>query len=187
MNPLTPIEVCNSALLNLGSGYSINSFDDADAPSRACATYYPTARRKFLSYDRHDFSFATAKANLVPIYGESNWYQLPSDMVRIVSLDGDERRAFHVMKDRINTEITNPTLIYIQDDPSLKWYPPDAVDAVIYYLTAKLATALRSDIQMASTFLQMAQSQCQTVATADVRNLRLDEMPSFSSSIAGAR
>lgn len=187
MNPLTQIEVCNSALLNLGSGYSINSFDDTDAPSRACATYYPQARRQFLAYDRHDFSFATAKSNLVQIYNETGWYQLPSDMVRIVSLDGDERRRFHVMKDRIKTEISNPVLIYIQDDPSLKWYPPDAVDAVISLLSAKLAVALRSDSNMAASFLQIAENRMQKVATADLRNLRLDEYPDFTSSIVESR
>ncbi len=187
MNPLTPIEVCNSALLNLGSGYSINSFDDADAPSRACATYYPQARRQFLAYDRHDYSFATTKSNLIQIYNEAGWYQLPSDMVRIVSIDGDERRDFHVMKDRLNTGISNPALIYIQDDPSLKWYPPDAVDAVIYLLSAKLAIALRSDQNMSASFLQAGEQRMQKVATADIRNLRLDAYPEHTSSIVSSR
>ena len=187
MNPLTPIEVCNNALLNLGSGYSINSFDDTDSPSRACRTYYPQARRSLLAYDRHDFSFATTTQNLVQIAGKPNWYQLPSDMVRTIAIDGDERRNFYVMRDQIHTEISNPTLIYIADDPSLKWYPPDAVDAVIFYLSAKLAIALRNDQNMSSAFLQMAEAKCQKVATADVRNLRLDSLPTFQSEIIGSR
>lgn len=187
MNPLTPIEICNSALLNLGSGYSISSFDDVDAPSRACSTFFPQARRKLLSYDRHDFSFATAITDLVQIYGQSNWYQLPSDLIRVISIDGDERRNFHVMKDRIYTEVANPKLIYIQDDASLKFFPPDAVEAVTFYLTSSLATALRNDVVMASSFLQMAEQHCQKVANADVRNLRLDTLPEFSSSIVGSR
>lgn len=187
MNPLTPIEVCNSALLKLGSGYSINSFDDADAPSRACATYYPQARRQFLAYEKHDFSFATGKSKLVQIYGEDGWYQLPSDMIRTISIDGDERRNFYVMKDRLKTDIADPTLIYIQDDPSLKWLPPDAVDAIIYGLASNLAVALRSDQQMAAAFLQIAEQRTQKVATSDLRNLKIDEYPEFTSSIVGAR
>lgn len=187
MNPLTPIEVCNSALLNLGSGYSINSFDDQDAPSRACATYYPQARRTLLAYQGHDFSFATTQAELVQIANKPNWYQLPSDMVRVVSIDGDERRNFYIQKDKIFTEVANPVLIYIQDDASLKWYPPDAVDAVIFYLSAKLSVALRSDQAMASSFEQMARQKANDVATADVRNLRLDSLPEYSSEIIGSR
>lgn len=187
MNPLTPIEVCNSALLNLGSGYSINSFDDQDAPSRACATYYPQARRLFLAYQGHDFSFATTKKELVAIFGETGWYQLPTDMVRIVSIDGDQRRNFHIMKDRLYTDLSNPILIYIQDDASLKWYPPDAVDAVIYQLSAKLAIALRADQAMASSFMSMANQKAMEVATADVRNIRLDSIPEYPSSIVGSR
>lgn len=187
MNPLTPIEVCNNALLNLGSGYSINSFDDTDPPSRACRTYYPQARRSFLAYDKHDFSFATVKANLSQVYGDPNGYQLPSDMVRAVAIDGDDRRNFHIMQDRLYTEIQTPKLIYILDDPSLKWYPPDAVDAVVFYLSSKLAIVLRNDQAMAMSFLQMAESKCAKVATSDIRNLRLDTVPVFSSEIVGSR
>lgn len=187
MNPLTPIEVCNSALLNLGSGYSINSFDDPDSPSRACATYYPQARRKLLSYDKHDFSFATTKVSLNKIVDEDNCYQLPSDMIRVVSLDGEDRRNYYIQKDKLYTETSNPVLIYIQDDPSLKWYPPDAVDAVIYYLSAKLASVLRNDTKMANDFNVMAEQQCQKLAYADIRNNRLDSLPEYTSEILSSR
>lgn len=187
MNPLTPIEVCNSALLNIASAYNINSFDDQDAPSRSCRQFYPQARRMFLGYTEHDFSFATARQTLVAINGETNWYQLPSDMVRVVSIDGDERREYYIEGDLIYTEIVNPVIIYIKDDASLKIYPPDAVQAVIFYLASQLAVSLKQDISLSNALLNKAELYCKKVAKSDIRNLRKDEIPDFVSSIVSAR
>ncbi|QHJ83828.1 MAG: hypothetical protein [Bacteriophage sp.] len=187
MNPLTPIDVCNSALQQIANGYQINSFDDQDAPSRACRQFYPQCRRMFLGYTEHDFSFATTRQTLVPISGKNNWYQLPSNMVRTISIDGSERREYYIEGDQIYTEIANPVLIYIKDDNQLKWFPADAVESLIFYLASKLALAIKQDANLSNALLNKAEAYARKTAKADIRNLRIDKIPESASEIQGAR
>lgn len=187
MNPLTAIEVCNSALMNMGTAYQINSFNDQDAPSRLCRQFYPQARRQFLGYTELDFSFATAREKLVSVVGYDKGYQMPSNAVRIISIAGDDRRNYRVEGDKIYTDVVDPVLIFIEDDPSLKYYPPDAVEAVTYYLSAKLAISMKQDINLSNSFLQRAEQYCKKVAKADIRNHQKDTYPTFGSEIVGAR
>ena len=187
MNPLTPIDVCNSALQLIANGYQINSFQDQDSPSRACRQFYPQCRRMFLNYTEHDFSFATTRKALVAIQGKTNWYQLPTDMVRIISIDGDDRRNYYIEGDQIYTEIASPVLIYILDNNELKWFPADAVESLTYYLASKLALAIKQDASLSASLLSRAESYAQKTAKADIRNLRIDQIPVASSDIDGAR
>lgn len=186
MNPLSAIEICNAALVYVGSGLSIDSFDDEDAASRACRLQFPQSRREFLDSD-YDFSFATTRSTLAPIAGIANCYQVPMDMIKPICLAGDNRTNYHIERDRLYTTEANPTLIYILDTPDLSWYPPKAVSAIQFILASKLSIILKSDEAKARTLQQMAQDLISEVAKSDIGNLELPDLPPYESTLFGER
>lgn len=186
MNPLSAIQICNSALIFLGSGYSIDSFEDEDPAGRACRIQYPIAVRTFLDND-HPYSFATTRAYLAPISGRPNWYQLPSDMIKPISLADDERTPYHIEMDKLYTTAANPELIYVVDSQNLAWFPPKAISAIQYLLAANLAIILKQDEKMATTMQQMALRFIDDVIKSDIKNLQMPDIQEYSSSLYEAR
>lgn len=187
MNPLSAIEICNAALIYVGSAYSIDSFEDEDPAGRACRIQFPQSRREFLDND-HPFTFATTRSTLAAVAGVDNCYQLPSDMIKPLSLAGDDNRMnYHIEKDKIYTTASNPTLIYIQDSADLGWFPPKAVTAIQFILASKLSIILSQDEAKARSLQQMALSLISEVAKSDIKNLELPEMIPFESQLYGAR
>lgn len=186
MNPLSPIEICNAALIYVGSGLSIGSFDDEDAASRACRLQFPQSRREFLDSD-YDFTFATTRATLAKIANTENWYQLPANMIKPICLAGDDRTNYHIEKGLLYTTQANPELIFIEDSPDLSWYPPKAVAAVQFILASKLAIILKSDEQKARQLQAQAQDLISEVAKSDIGNLELPEFVPYESTLFGER
>lgn|SRR5690606_12935323 len=186
MNPLSPIEICNAALIFVGSGLSIDSFEDEDAASRACRLQFPQSRREFLDSD-YDFSFATTRATLAKIANTDNWYQLPANMIKPICLAGDDRTNFHIERGLLYTTQGAPELIFIEDSADLSWYPAKAVSAVQFILASKLAIILKQDWELARSLQTQAQNLISEVAKSDIGNLELPEFVPYESGLFGER
>ena len=185
-NPLSAIEICNTALMYIGSGYSIDSFEDEDPAGRACRLQYPQSRRDFLDND-HPFSFATTRKRLAKLTDFDNGYQLPADMIKPLSLADDSRSTYHIERDILYTDSGSPVLIYIQDSPDLTWFPPKAISAVQFILASKLAIILKSDEAKARSLQEMARQLIEEVAKSDIKNLEMPDFTMNESSLLGAR
>lgn len=186
MNPLSAIEICNAALIYVGSGLSIDSFEDEDPAGRACRIQYPQSRRDFLDND-HPFTFATTRATLAPISGIVNAYQLPTDMIKPVCLDDFGASEYFIEKDRLYTEGGTPTLIYIQDSVDLGWFPPKAITAIQFILAAKIAIILKQDFQLAKSLQDMAIRLIEEVTKSDIKNLKMPDVVPFGAALYEAR
>lgn len=84
--------ICNLALGKLG-GRRIMSLDDASAEARQCKLAYEPTRDEALR--AHRWNFAARRANLSrladpPPFGWRARYQLPSDCLRVLQLNGYE-------------------------------------------------------------------------------------------------
>lgn len=185
MNPLSAIEVCNTALIYVGSGLSIDSFDDEDPAGRACRLQYPQSRRDFLDND-HAFTFATTRAVLAPIADLKGWYQLPTDMIKPICLAAADRPDYHIESDRLYTT-ADATLIYIKDSIDLAWFPPKAISAIEFILASKLAIVLKQDTQLAQSLQNMAIKLIEEVAKSDIKNLEMPEAIDYTSSLYEVR
>lgn len=184
MNPLSAIEICNAALIYVGSGYSIDSFDDEDPSGRACRLQYPQSRRDFLDND-HPFTFATTRAALAQVADVEGCYQLPSDMIKPIALV--DMTEYYIEKDKIFTSATDPVLMYIQDSSDLTWFPPKAINAIQFILASKLAIILKSDVQLAKSLQDMALRLIEEVAKSDIKNLNFPDPVEFTSALMESR
>lgn len=187
MNPLSPIEICNAALIYVGSGLSIDSFEAQDPAARACRIEFPQSRREFLDND-HPFTFATTRTALASIADVPGAYQLPTDMIRPVALAGDgDRMDFYIEQDRLYTSQSGPVLIYVRDSPDMAWYPPKAVTAIKFILASKLAVILKQDGENASRLQRLSMDLVSELIASDIGNLELPEIPPYESSFYSVR
>ena len=85
------IDVCNLALTWLGHD-PITGLDDESDAAELCVLNYDLARDATL--EAHDWSFALkrfvpAKDATAPAFGPANRFRIPSDIMRVVSVDYD--------------------------------------------------------------------------------------------------
>lgn len=86
------VDICNTALSNLGSAVQITSITPPDGTREAdlCARFYPIARRAMYTAD-YNWSWTIRRDALVLLTGEdvSNWefaYAVPNNMVRVCAV-----------------------------------------------------------------------------------------------------
>jgi hypothetical protein len=88
------VEICNRALQKLGAK-RISSLDDDNKNGRACNFAYSVLRDSMLR--QHTWGFSVKRASLAadttaPIFGETNYFSFPSDLLRLLpKVDSDWR------------------------------------------------------------------------------------------------
>ena len=97
------ILVANMALNMLGEK-SITSLDDDLDRARAMKTHYITARDATL--EAHEWSFAIvrfkpAALSEAPVWGPSKAFQVPSDILRVLSVHGDNSFSTNYEKEQV--------------------------------------------------------------------------------------
>jgi len=113
---ITPVDVCNIALLSLGES-PISSFDEGTLAAKMCKANFVMAMRMVLQ--AFPWNCATARARMArltatPAFGFSYAYQLPSDclFIQSVSIDDVWRRE----GDRLLTDTESGVdIIYTAD------------------------------------------------------------------------
>lgn len=115
---LSSIALCSRALLKIG-GETITSFDEGTAEAEITANLYPFIRDGILS--AHPWNFATGQAVLArltaePVADYSYAYQLPSDLLRVISAGSDGRGrgiGYRIAEGRLHTDSDEAVLTYI--------------------------------------------------------------------------
>ncbi len=85
----TEVSICSNALRRLGDD-PITSLTDDTERARLCNSFYPDARDAVLRL--HTWNFAATRASLAklataPAYGYANQFSLPSDCLRVLSME----------------------------------------------------------------------------------------------------
>jgi len=110
------VSICNSALIKLG-GELITSLSGTDKASILCYEMYPTLRDALLC--SHLWNFAEGTYTCPEITGGSNWeyehsYQLPTDCLRVISVDVDADVEWRRMEGVIFTDYSESTGLNIK-------------------------------------------------------------------------
>jgi hypothetical protein len=105
------VAICNLALQEIGRGMMITALDENSQAARACKLRYPYARDAALR--GYDWNFAAARAELpalaeLPAFGYGRQYELPSDCLRVRSLENGEADDWKVEGRRILTDMGAP-------------------------------------------------------------------------------
>ena len=129
----TKTEICNLALMRIGSTTVGNIDTENSAEANACRQFYDVARRATLR--GHRWNFATKRSNLARLPDDSveDWnyvYQYPSDCLAIRSILTVPRN-----QDPIEYEVANidGNRVILTDEQGARIiYTTDVVDAVLY-------------------------------------------------------
>lgn len=144
--PLSDLDHCSQALIKIGAN-AIQSFGEGTAEAAVAAALYPTLRDGLLS--AHHWNFALGQKKLArlaatPVADYDYAYQLPSDMVTILSLGTNERGRgleYRRAEGRLHTDAEEVWLTYIfRAAESL--FPPYFSLALIARLAAEFAIPL---------------------------------------------
>lgn len=155
------IEICNSALIQLGAEDTILSLDDDTTPARMCKAMYAICRDEVMT--RFAWNSAMEQAQLAaltdaPTWGYTYAFQLPADCLRVVKVSSESGNydtatgtyyqsswtAWRPMDwKRHGRKIlanSSPLLIaYIKQITDPNTMDPSLRDAISAYLAAKIA------------------------------------------------
>ena len=164
-------EVANTALSIVGE-QPISSFSDNSRSARVVANRYDDVRRSVLR--EHFWNAAKARQKLAklaqaPPFGWNYQYQLPSDWLRLVRINGRDplSERYEIEGLKLLTDMDPVRLVYIRDeqDPS-KW---DALlrEAVAARLASEIAVPIVQSRQARNDAWQIYLQKLQSARTAD--------------------
>jgi hypothetical protein len=165
MPGLTPIEVCNLALLQLGD-VTITSFDDGTQTSEMCRLVFPQAQDIVL--EAHPFNFATTRGSLdrladAPAWGWSYQYSLNTDpyCLRVLQMERDAEFEIEGNEQEGRVLLTNEATAnvrYIFRNENLLAWNALALEALDVLIGKMLAAAITGQgTRKAALLLEMTQ------------------------------
>lgn len=173
----SPVDICNSALAFLGD-YTISSLDENNKQSRACALWYPKARKMVL--EEHNWNCAKHVKTIPKDGGEPpmDWaysYAMPSDCIRLIRFKDPDAR-FEVRGRQICADTADGTLLYIRDVEDTTYFPPLLSDCIALMLAQKIAFSLTGEPGIVSQITTLFERQ---MAKARGSDAQLDAFADF--------
>jgi hypothetical protein len=145
-------DIANLALNHVGEPTIMDINDKNNATARVVKSIFDQTFRE-VARD-HEWNclkkrVEAAQLTAAPVFGFSYQYQLPSDFIRLLRLNGrDIRQATNVYEiEGLNllTDATSAKIQYIADIKDTTIYDTMLVEALAVYMGSKLATQIRQD------------------------------------------
>lgn len=137
------VEIVNVALTLLGMLEEIISIDDNSTTARTAKKYWNTARRKILEESRWNFAIQRTQLPALsasPIYGYSYQFQLPTDYIKLIEIDGEP--AYTIEGTKILCNSAPIKIRYIFDNTDIAQWSPTFVTCFAHYLAYLMAYPL---------------------------------------------
>jgi hypothetical protein len=181
------VDICNLALLHLGTRSSISSLTEGSAEANACALVYPVTRDLLLT--QHKWGFATRRTALADLGSPPDeWayrYAYPTDclLARAIhqpigtggfvpfTVSGDLDPAGNPLR-VVLTDQARAELIYTARISSAAMFDPGFASALSWLVAAELAVTLTGDRTLAQACVQTA-----TASVAASRAVDANEAP----------
>jgi hypothetical protein len=152
-------DVANQALGRIGAKTIMDLDDEANTFARVVKNVYELSVRELAR--SHPWNCLKARQNLAqltaePEFGFTYQYQLPTDCVRLLTVNGydpgSREDVFLVEGRKILTDAEEAKITFIkyQDDPSQ--YDPLMVEALVVLLASKISITIRQDEGLARSF-----------------------------------
>jgi hypothetical protein len=182
----TDVDICNLALLRIGTRSSIGALNEGSVEANACARLYPLARDTILA--EHPWSFAAKRASLALVGdgGLSPWsfrYAYPPDCLPAraigpapLPIRPPQAVAFEVAGDTdaaghpiltILTDQAGAVLLYTAQIANTGQFPPRFIEALSWKLAAELVSALTGEAALGQAALAMAEAALTLAKTHD--------------------
>ena len=165
------VDICNLALLRLGTRSSLSSFTEGSVEANACAQVYALMRDMLLA--SHQWDFATRRVGLADLGSPPvPWdyrYAYPVDCLRARSIRSGARTRkvtiFEISGDVdadgnpikvILCNLAQAELTYTAQIVTPDLFPPHFVEALSWMVAAEISTALSSNDALTQYAMQMA-------------------------------
>ena len=170
---MTPVDIANKALNNLGQTQTIGSFVENSTAAGLCNRYYNDIREELLK--NFPWNFAVKVADLTVVTDETDdvysyVYEYPEDCLRVLRVgvegDGNEPTANpfdeHMNSEnpplkRIYCDLEDARAKYVFDVQEVDQMPSEFRTALAWELSNRIAAGLASSAQM----MQMAEVRAQ--------------------------
>ena len=166
----TKVDISNQALSLIGAD-SITSFDDKTSIARRMKGLYDTSRKALLRF--HPFNFATKRIKLSPLthkpdFGYEYQYQLPNDLIRIISANTED---YVLETDKLLTNDSAIELIYVFDNTNEETFDPLFTECLILYLASKAAKPITGSQGAGESFYIQAQDLIKQVKAVQAQEV----------------
>lgn len=158
------VEICNLALAKIGSDSFITDIDDGTKSARYLKLFYIPTRDALLR--SHLWRFARKQAVLAPLataplFDGGNYFQLPTDCLRVVGTDLDYTAAYgrwYVEGDKIVADTDTLNIVYIKRVEDEALFDPLFVQAFATYLAHEVCMSLAQSASMKGNLAQEMQA-----------------------------
>lgn len=164
------IKICNSALLLCG-GSEISSFSDETREALLCSALYENTRDMLLYEHYWRFSLAQvllSRLSATPLYGYQYAHQVPSDALRMKSVETSAK--YEVFQDKLYCDLSAVNCVY-QRKVTSSWneafFPVYFNRALELELASILSVALSGDEGKAGLYKQLAIANLKRARTID--------------------
>lgn len=158
-------DIANLALAHLGEA-PIQSLDENNAASRACALHYPQTRDELLRAHRWNFAVtrvALSELDDEPPFGWLHQFELPADCLRVLEFNDSEigdviSEEFVIEGRAVLTDAETVNLIYLRRAEDVGQYDSLFVDALSLRLAIKLSETIRGTTSKTEQLLKAYES-----------------------------
>jgi len=152
------IEICNNALIKIGSD-TITSLLDNTKAARTCNKMYEIVRDDLLR--SHPWNFAInrvklAKLSAIPAFDYSAQYQLPSDCLRVIAVK-DDTSDYRVEGRKILTNGSEVSLLYIKREEDVALYDTSFSNLLALKLASEIAYNMVNSTTLAKALNEKAE------------------------------
>lgn len=192
---ITDVDVCNMALSNLGNTIPVSSLTEDSVPANLCAIWWTRCLDSFLE----EFPWPFAKKTMAltdlgtPPNGWGYRYAYPPDCLSArrvlpgggdIAENADSRVRFKIAQDGplrvILCDEASVVLEYTRRETRLSLFPPSALEALSWALSARLAPGLTGDTQKGTAAAQTYQYYLlQAMAKASTEGHQAEPESSF--------
>jgi len=160
--PLSQTDIANQALVRIGERVIMDINDSTAVTARKCKVVFEQSVREIGA--SHAWNGLKDRATLAllataPAFGWDCQYQLPTNYLRLVKLNGvdvnnDEPGDFcEIEGTKLLTDETTAQIQYVKYSADTALYAPLFIKALVTLLASKLALTIRQDEAMASNLL----------------------------------
>lgn len=159
---MTPTDICNMALSRLGEP-RISDIDENTPRGISCRTHYEVVRDSLLR--SHPWNFAVSRALLsqsatAPAFGFSYAYALPSDFLRLMTLNGIQAEMcvseYTLESGQILTYSDEAKITYVRRVTDPTAYDPIFLEVLAFRLASAVAMDITSDLEKRDSMEQFA-------------------------------
>lgn len=179
MTVSSDVEICNLALLRLGTNPITSLTDDGTTASNACLLVYDSTKKSLLR--RHFWNFSMQRAALAadvttPAFEFSYQYTLPSDFLRLKEIE-QQSSSYSIESGKLLTNQSAPlNIIYVGDVEDVTRFDSLFVEALVLMIVVKIGPRIQGDGFNPAPFVQELQQVLLEAKMVDAQDSSPDQL-----------